>query len=62
MVTIVNILKQRRANELRERFAVLFARRAELAADRDAVRRLDSDLEALGRELYDAERALRMAT
>jgi hypothetical protein len=59
MVTVVDILKQQRVDALRERFAALFARRGELAADKDAVRRLDSDLETLCRDLASAERALK---
>jgi hypothetical protein len=58
-------LKLKARDELQRQFADLFARRAELAADKaqaDAVRRLDGDIEALGRSLADAERALRMAT
>jgi hypothetical protein len=55
-------LKQQARDELQQQFAVLFARRGELAADRaqaDALRRLDSDLETLCRALYGAERTLK---
>jgi hypothetical protein len=65
MVTTVNIaLKTQARDELLQRFAALFARRNELAAaaEYEQAKRLDADIEEVGRRLYDAERALRMAT
>jgi hypothetical protein len=60
----MDILKQQRVDELRGRFAVLFARRNELAAaaEHGQAKRLDADLEALCRDLASAERALKDAT
>jgi hypothetical protein len=59
-------------DDLRQRFAVLFARRGDLAAQRDGaadaaaineqIKRLDADMEVLARDLGNAERALRTAT
>jgi hypothetical protein len=64
MVMTMNIaLKQQARDELLQRFAALFARRSELAAaaEHEQAKRLDGDIEALGRSLADAERALRVA-
>jgi hypothetical protein len=57
-------LKTQARDELQRQFAVLFARRNELAAaaEYEQAKRLDADIEEVGRSLHDAERALRMAT
>jgi len=57
-------LKTQARDELQRQFADLFARRNQLAAaaEHEQAKRLDADLEALCRRLYDAERALKDAT
>ena len=60
-------LKQQAVDELRRRFADLFARRGEFEAKRKAhtdgaaeqIKRIDGEIEQIGREVYDAERRLR---
>jgi hypothetical protein len=61
MVTAMDILKQQAVDELRGRFAALFARRVALAAaaEHEQAKRLDGDIEELARSLADAERALK---
>jgi hypothetical protein len=64
--------KQQQRDDLRQRVAVLFARRGQLEAERNGaadaaavneqIKRLDSDLEVLARDLANAERVLRTAT
>jgi hypothetical protein len=51
--------QQQKLDDLRRALAAHLARRAALAADADAVRRLDADIAATCRALYDAEYRLR---
>ena len=58
----MNAWQQQKLDDLRRALAAHLARRAEFANDKDAVRRLDADIAEVCRELYDAERRLRMTT
>jgi hypothetical protein len=59
--------QQQVCDDLRRRFADMFARRHELAAQRqthadgaaEQIKRLDADIEQVCRDLYAAERRLR---
>ena len=54
--------QQHRLDDLRRAVAALLERRAELAADKDAVRRLDDDIAEHCRTIADIERKLKAAT
>jgi hypothetical protein len=54
----VNVWKQQKVDELRQHVAALLERRA-LAADIDALRRLDGEIEEVCRDLANAERQLK---
>jgi hypothetical protein len=54
----VNVWRQQKVDELRQRCADLLARRA-VAADIDALRRLDGEIEEVCRDLANAERQLK---
>ena len=58
----MNAWQQQKLDDLRRALATQLERRAELANDKDAVRRLDAEIATTCRALYDAERALRMTT
>ena len=71
-MTDMSAWRQQVRDDLRQRFAVMFARRGDLAAQRnraadaaavnEQIKRLDSDLEVLARDLANAERSLKVTT